>query len=82
MGTYISQINKAFLAFYGAGRWDLFSSFFSNTHLDWKKDTQSQLGKKKAPCFDLFRGKTTFLPVFFVLKVKPKKLCKLNQSRH
>ena len=21
-------INKAFLAFYGAGRWDLFSSFF------------------------------------------------------
>ena len=50
--------------------------------------TNHSLEKKEAPCFDSFGTKTIFSSVFalemhnFVLKVKPKKICKLQKWRH
>ena len=39
-----------------------------NTGHDWKNYNQSRLGKKKAPCFEIFGGKTTFFNVFSLWK--------------
>mgnify|MGYP000730717485 CR=1 FL=1 len=34
------QVNKAFLALYAAGHWELSSSYLHNIHLGWKKYNQ------------------------------------------
>ena len=50
--------------------------------------TNHSLEMKKAPCFNLFSGKQLSFMCFvlkmenFVLKVKPKKICKLNKLKH
>ena len=69
--------------------WDLCSSFYIARTMIGRNITNHSSEKKKAPCLDLFGGKTTFFPMFslwkwitFVLKVKPKKICKLNEQKH
>lgn len=57
------QINKACTrsVLLAIGTWALVLLY--NTHHDWEKDNHS-LEKKKVPCFDLFRGKTTVFLTF------------------
>ena len=70
--------------------WDLCSIFFYTACATIGRNlTNHSLEKKKAPHFDLLGSKTTFFPMFsplkmdnFVLKVKPKKICKLNKLKH
>jgi len=64
--TSLSQINKTFQAFYAAGGWDLCSSFNITGAMIGRNITNHRLEKKKVPGFDLFSGKTTFFPVFWL----------------